>query len=126
MRNLIIYSIICLLAASCASKAPVQSNNQQGPSSLNPGQNQGRNYASGAKQKKSFWNLFRKKESAWGDQLVDEYEQRMKDNAKEAKRKEKEMQKPQYADFTYFGHKRKPKKRPPHKMKFCKVCGIKH
>lgn len=26
----------------------------------------------------------------------------------------------------YFGHKRPPKKRPPGKQKFCKICRIKH
>jgi len=25
-----------------------------------------------------------------------------------------------------FGHKRKPRKRPPHKMRFCQECGIRH
>lgn len=37
-----------------------------------------------------------------------------------------EMKQPQYADKMYFGHKRLPKKRPVHKRKFCKVCGIVH
>jgi len=36
------------------------------------------------------------------------------------------MKKPQYSDPTYFGHKKKPKKRPPGKKKFCKECGIYH
>ncbi|MCS7005081.1 MAG: hypothetical protein NZM38_07120 [Cytophagales bacterium] len=39
---------------------------------------------------------------------------------------EYEMEKPQYKDPTYFGHKRKPKKRPPGKQKYCKECGMKH
>lgn len=25
-----------------------------------------------------------------------------------------------------FGHKRKPRKRPPHKMRYCNECGIRH
>ena len=37
-----------------------------------------------------------------------------------------EMEKPQYSDPSYFGHKKKPKKRPPGKKKFCKECGMYH
>jgi len=39
---------------------------------------------------------------------------------------EYEMEKPQYKDPLYFGHKKKPKKRPPGKQKYCKECGMKH
>lgn len=57
---------------------------------------------------------------------MDEHEARMKAVVKDHRRAEKEMLKPQYADKSYFGHKRKPKKRPPGKMKFCKECEIRH
>lgn len=60
------------------------------------------------------------------DQKVEEYHKRMKANEKKYKKMAKQMEKPQYSDPTYFGHKRKPKKRPPGKQKFCKECGIKH
>lgn len=33
---------------------------------------------------------------------------------------------PQYSDPEYFGHKRPPRKRAISKMKYCKVCGIRH
>lgn len=46
--------------------------------------------------------------------------------AKQERKNEKEMEKPQYSDPLYFGHKRPPKKRPPSKMKYCKTCGIRH
>jgi hypothetical protein len=46
--------------------------------------------------------------------------------AKQKRKAEKEMMKPQYSDPTYFGHKRKPKKRHYKKMKYCKECGIRH
>lgn len=49
-------------------------------------------------------------------------EARMKERQKMAE----EMKKPQYADKMYFGHKRPPKKRPVHKRKFCKECGMVH
>lgn len=60
------------------------------------------------------------------DQKIEEYEQRMVANAKRYKKMEKEMEKPQYSDPAYFGHKRKPKKRPIGKRKYCKECGIVH
>lgn len=56
----------------------------------------------------------------------EKYYDRMSEVAKANRKAEKEMLKPQYSDPTYFGHKRKPKKRPPHKMKFCKECEIRH
>jgi hypothetical protein len=55
-----------------------------------------------------------------------EYYERVEAFAKTRRRNEKMMMTPQYSNPTYFGHKRPPKKRPPHKMKFCKECGIRH
>lgn len=55
-----------------------------------------------------------------------EHEDRMKEVVKAHRKAEKEMLKPQYSDFSYFGHKRKPKKHKPGKMKFCKECEIWH
>lgn len=52
--------------------------------------------------------------------------ERMEEVAKQRRKNEKLMAKPQYSDPMYFGHKRPPKKRPPEKMKYCKVCGIRH
>lgn len=60
------------------------------------------------------------------DDKKEEYEELMKENAKRAKKRRKEMQKPQYSDPMYFGHKNKPKKRKLGKRKFCKECGIVH
>lgn len=60
------------------------------------------------------------------DKKVDEYYARMEENQKKYAKMEKEMKKPQYSDPTYFGHKHPPKKRPPGKKKFCKVCGMWH
>ena len=45
---------------------------------------------------------------------------------KEYKKREKDMEKPQYTNSAYFGHKKKPKKRKRGKRKFCKECGIVH
>lgn len=57
---------------------------------------------------------------------VEEFYERQELVAKARKKAEKESMKPQYSDPMYFGHKRKPKKRPPGKMKFCKECEIRH
>jgi hypothetical protein len=54
------------------------------------------------------------------------YEKQLKEVAKAERRAEREMAKPQNSDPSYFGHKRPPKRRPPHKMKLCKECGIRH
>lgn len=56
----------------------------------------------------------------------DKFYDRMEQVAKQERKNEKEMQKPENSDPMYFGHKKPPKKRPPEKMKFCKVCGIRH
>jgi hypothetical protein len=63
---------------------------------------------------------------AYYDQLIVEYQERMVQNVKKHQKLAKEMQKPQYSDHAYFGHKRKPKKRPVGKRKFCKECEIVH
>ena len=60
------------------------------------------------------------------DVKIEEYEDRMQANAKKYKKIAQEAEKPQYSDPTYFGHKKKPKKRKPGKKKFCKECQIVH
>lgn len=60
------------------------------------------------------------------DRKQEEFRERMEANAKEYKKAQRQMEKPQYSDPMYFGHKKKPKKRPPGKRKFCKECGIVH
>jgi hypothetical protein len=55
-----------------------------------------------------------------------EYDQRLDARAKTYRKNEKNVSTPQYVDPMYFGHKKPPKKRPAHKMKLCKVCGIRH
>lgn len=57
---------------------------------------------------------------------VDEFDERMKDNVKKKRKMAKEMEKPQYSDPSYFGHKKKPKKRKPGKRKYCKECKMVH
>lgn len=38
----------------------------------------------------------------------------------------REMAKPQYSNFAYFGHKHPPKRHLPYAMRYCKECGIRH
>jgi len=58
--------------------------------------------------------------------LEQQYYERMGELEKERRKNEKLMEKPQYSNPLYFGHKRPPKKRKPSRMKFCKECGIRH
>jgi hypothetical protein len=51
---------------------------------------------------------------------------RVENAAKQKKRTLRKLNKPQYTDPLYFGHKNPPKKRPVHKMRFCAACGIRH
>ena len=55
-----------------------------------------------------------------------EYDDRMDARAKTYRKNEKNLSTEQYVNPMYFGHKKPPKKRPAHKMKLCKVCGIRH
>ena len=62
--------------------------------------------------------------------LEEDYKHRVKKQAKFAKRIAKKASrkknKKYYNDPSYFGHKRKPKRRPIGKKKLCKECGIVH
>jgi hypothetical protein len=60
------------------------------------------------------------------EDLKAEARERMIANAKKHEKMAKEMEKPQYSDPSYFGHKNPPKKRKPGKKKFCKECRLRH
>jgi hypothetical protein len=51
---------------------------------------------------------------------------RLEEVNKQRRKSEKAKLTPQYSEFQYFGHRKPPKKRPPEKMKYCKICGIRH
>jgi hypothetical protein len=55
-----------------------------------------------------------------------EFYERIEKAAKDKQRMLKILAKPQYSDPSYFGHKKKPKRRPPHKMRMCDECQIRH
>lgn len=130
IKKCFVYIVAVVFLASCQKQPISQSQpsySQQNPSSLNPETKENYGQRPQARQETWFFGLFKKKKKlSWGDQLIVEYEERMEQNAKEKRKKAKEMEKPQYSDWTYFGHKRKPKKRSPEKMKYCDECGIRH
>jgi hypothetical protein len=55
-----------------------------------------------------------------------EFYERIEKAAKEKQKLMRKLAKSQYSDPSYFGHKKKPKRRPPHKMRFCDECHIRH
>jgi hypothetical protein len=102
------------------SKAGSESISQQ-PSSLSPNTGQ---QSQSVKSKSKSKTSSPKLEVTYDAER--KYYQRVKRVAKEQIKAEKELQKPQYSDPLYFGHKKPPKKRPAGKMKYCKECGMKH
>ena len=55
-----------------------------------------------------------------------EFYERVEKAAKEKQYIMRKLARPQYSNRLYFGHKHKPKKRPPHRMRYCEQCGIRH
>jgi hypothetical protein len=55
-----------------------------------------------------------------------EFYERIEQAAKNKQRVLKKLSKAQYSDPRYFGHKRIPKRRQAHKMRYCGECGIRH
>ncbi len=96
------------------------------PTSLSPNDTRSRQTGEDAPHELTWEMVINSSYWKYLDQLQVEYEERMEANVKKYERMAKEMQKPQYSDPLYFGHKRKPKKRPLGKRKFCEECGIWH
>ena len=81
------------------------------------------------KSKFSFAKLFSKKETDTRKlpyEQKEEFEARMRAVAKQIAKDARLASKPQYSKQEYFGHKRKPKKRPVGKKKYCKICEFAH
>ena len=99
-----------------------QSENQTKKENKNPNSDRGATYNDTSKktQKKKV------KYNYDFDGKIKEFDKLMQANVKKYKKRDRLMQKPQYSDPTYFGHKKKPKKRPPNKRKLCKQCDIVH
>lgn len=110
-----IATIVLLLAGTVVYG---QSNKQSNPTSLNPNLPT-KVYAPKTSKKK-------KKSTGPTYDARENFYDRMEEVNKGRRKNLKMSSAPQYTDFQYFGHKKKPKKRPPEKMKYCKICGIRH
>lgn len=122
MRLLITLLLIFVTCASFSQsrkkrKDSAPETQQQGPSSVDPGFPKEEYGPKKSKRKNSHGPTY---------ESQSEYEDRMRATVKDKRKAEREMEKPQYSDPTYFGHKRKPKKRSPKNMRYCKECGIRH
>ena len=82
-----------------------------------------------ARKKQPASKIPRDRPSTFKD-LEEEYKDRLKKQAKitnqVARKSLRKKNKKYYRDSSYFGHKRKPKRRPIGKKKLCKECGIIH
>jgi hypothetical protein len=88
------------------------------PSSLSPGTSKETSASKKQKKSKSSGKVTYDQQRA--------YYERVEEVARARQKEAKILEKPQYSNPMYFGHKKMPKKRPPHKMRFCKECGIRH
>jgi uncharacterized protein YxeA len=116
MKLILIISISVLLSLSCSTVKNTSRIDQYDRGATYEVQSTKK-----SKRKKSKYSL-----AGQYDKKIEEYEERMEANARKYRKMAKEMEKPQYSDPSYFGHKKKPKKRPPGKKKFCKECGMYH
>jgi len=93
--------------------------------SLNPIQNSESASARKVYAPKSSKTVKRKKPNVKHTAQYEFYE-RVEQAAKDKQRILRKLSKPQFSNPAYFGHKRKPKKRPPHRMRYCSECHIRH
>lgn len=109
--------LLCLLAVMGISAGVTQA--QQVPTSREPGRKDGVYSPRHTKTVK------RKRQKVEHSARYEFY-QRVEEAAKEKQRILKYLDKRQFKDHRYFGHKRIPKRRPPHKMRYCNECGVRH
>jgi len=112
---------VFLLALGCgvATISFGQGNKKDQPTSVDPALPQ-QEYTPPVKKKK------KSKGAETTYNARNDFYDRQEAMSKQLLKNERESEKPQYSDQKYFGHKRPPKRRSPDKMKFCKVCGIRH
>jgi hypothetical protein len=134
MRILLLLSASFLIfsAPALAQKKKDRKNNSGGqydawtpgqtPNTLSPNTQAAPRQPEKSKKSKQSSGMFAKKTLS----PEQDFRKRMEAVAAQRRKAEKEMQKPQYSDPMYFGHKKKPKKRPVGKRKFCQECGIVH
>lgn len=113
MKGMAILNVLILVGTIAFG----QSKNQSTPTSLSPNLPTKVYAPKTSKKKKSKGPTYDAREKFYD---------RMEEVNKQRKKSEKAKVTPQYSDFQYFGHRKPPKKRPPEKMKYCKICGIRH
>jgi hypothetical protein len=113
MKGIVILIVLMLIGAVAFGQA----NNQSAPTSLSPNLPSKVYAPKTSKKKKTKGPTYDAREKFYD---------RMEEVNKQRKKSEKAKVTPQYSDFQYFGHRKPPKKRPPEKMKYCKICGIRH
>jgi hypothetical protein len=120
MLSRVFLLVLWMLPFFCYAQKKTRSNNQTTPtSSVEPYYPEEGQYVPSSKNsKRRAGVLTRNAQKNFNDQR--------QQVAKQKRRAERILEIPDRAGTRYFGHKRTPKKRPPAKMKFCKVCGIRH
>ena len=86
-------------------------------------------YQAYKKEKKGLFAFLRKSETKQLKTPEEEsaaFRARIRQVNKENAKEQNKIDRMERKKAGYFGHKRPPKKRPPGKQKFCKVCKIKH
>jgi hypothetical protein len=121
--------IFSLLAMVIVQVGVAQS--QSIPNSLHPPSTSPKSELKPAKKKNRFFSPHRAKTSRIRRTPVRhtaryEFYERVEKAAKERQRLLRKLAKPAYSDPRYFGHKRIPKRRPPHRMRYCDECSIRH
>jgi hypothetical protein len=127
MQNLK-FALICLCSFAFGVGYGQQEKSSM-PNSLNPGESFSPTSIKSEKKRKKFFSPERANKSRKINVKHTaryEYYERIEKAAKEKQRILKELSKPQYSDFRYFGHKKIPKRRPAFKMRYCGECGIRH
>jgi len=125
MQKLLPGFFYCLLASSIPVLSQAQSTTLGDRRDLNTEQSLQKEKAKRAhtpKKRKSF--VYKRPKVRHTAQY--EFYARVEQAAKDRQRLMRKMDAPQFSNPLYYGHKRPPKKRPPHKMRYCKECGIRH
>ena len=117
--------VFCILFAGHASAQDTR--NVETPASPNV------RYKSVKSERKGFFSFLKKKERAGvrtNEEELAAFRKRVseayRENAKAEYKAHKVKRKEARSGEKFHGHKRPPKKRPPGKQKFCKICRIKH
>jgi hypothetical protein len=124
MKSVFCIGLLLLIGGTAFAQVSPQpkTDNQSAPTSLDPYYGKEKKEKKSSKQKKSAKSSRRSPTI----ETEQEHYDRMARLVKEKRKIEKDMEKPQYSNPAYFGHKRMPKKHKRGKLKFCKECGIRH